>query len=186
MAEPGDPSVRLVGDKGAASAEAASYRTLLLSLIVKLHGVPPRDAEDVLQNAYGKFLRSLDSNRVKHVKGFLKKAAECESIDYHRKRVVEARAIQSFTFNQSVEGTVEIYPEGGMDAMIDFRKVLKVSKGRCREIFLRVILGKTFAECAEGMGVPRGTIGTTFARCVEKARRLLVTGWEKAKNSDAN
>lgn len=161
------------GDNEAMALLVGRYRRLIFSLIQKVHGVPSADAEDVFQDVCQRFVRYRP--RLERVRPLLASMAEHASLDYHRRRRAEQAAMSTFAAERQRGGAAyAARSEDAAIARLDARRILGVTRGRCLDLIARIVLcGTTHTEYAAETGTPRGTIGTTLARCLDKARHRL-------------
>ncbi len=149
----------------------ARYRRMLIARIQGIHGVPAQDTGDVLQDVAFRLLRQRQG--IQYGPRFLSILADAASCDYHRRRIAQARAFGAFAREHAHSAsTADV--ENAAAQRIDMQRALALAKGRCYKLLTTVLLDRTsHSEYATAMGVPRGSIGPTIARCLDKLRRHL-------------
>lgn len=158
------------GDAGAWSELLGEYERLVFS-IPRRYGLDREDSADIAQLVFTELLQSLDSLREdERLAGWLATVARRQSW-----RVMERR---------KREGAVADVPErvDDSDPAETWTRVEWLYDGllgldeRCRELLIILYLSgedPSYAEVAQRLGRPVGSIGPTRGRCLERLRGIL-------------
>ncbi|GLZ29028.1 RNA polymerase sigma factor [Lentzea sp. NBRC 105346] len=181
-------SVVVSDDNGALLAAAARghqaswnelvrrYNSLLWS-IARSFRLSTQDASDVVQNTWLRLVENLDRIRdPERLGAWLGTAARRECLQHLRRNARHTKDVPA-------EGLAELADEGpGVDASLlleerDAELWLAVSKlsDRCAQL-LRVLMASpppSYADVAEILGMPVGSIGPNRIRCLEHLRKLV-------------
>ncbi|WP_308257929.1 RNA polymerase sigma factor [Pseudonocardia lacus] len=164
------------GDKDAWDAIVRSFSGLVWT-VGSGHRLGPADTAEVLQTTWLRLLENLDRIREpERLGGWLATTARRESL-----RMLRLRGRELPTDDEHVFAREPAPGPSPEEAVLDrdrdrglWRAFSKLPE-RCRMLLhLVIVLRPPYAEVAETMGVPVGSIGPTRARCLERLRRLLV------------
>ena len=143
---------------------AASWRRLYRSLV--LITTSPADAEDVLQEAFGKAARSWeDVSRMSSPEAWVRRVAVNAAMDLHRRA---KRQHAAYT-------RLEPAPEQRDDLSLDVMQALsRLPLDERQVVVLHHLLGMPVADIAVEVGRPSGTVKAQLVR----GRRRLATELE--------
>lgn len=171
--------------------EAAAWEELvgrhagLVWTIARRSGLAPEEAEDVFQTAFVLAWRNLGLlDRPAAVAGWIATIARREAWRARRKRA--ARAERETPAEDAVDAPADRPLPDEELARLERRALLERAVGRldrkCRELLEALFLEEpppAYAEVAERLGMPIGSLGPTRGRCLGKLRRILERmGWE--------
>jgi RNA polymerase sigma factor (sigma-70 family) len=170
------------GDKDAWDAIVHDFSGLVWS-VAGGHRLGPADSAEVVQTTWLRLLEHLDRIREpERLGGWLATTARRESLRMLRLRGRELPTDEESSFvREPAPGPT---PE---EAVLDRDRDRRLWRAfhrlpeRCRRLLhLVVVVAPPYAEVAEILGIPVGSIGPTRARCLERLRRLLVDGDDPA------
>ena len=160
------------GDAAAWRAVIDRYRSLIFSVPLRM-GLPVADAEDVFQNVSLKLCLHLDALRdADRLPAWLASIARQESLHLLRRRPTE-----------SLDATRELaQDDDSADALLKEERLLALQRGLaalaedCRRL-LELLYGPEpvpYADVAQRLGMPLGSIGPRRARCLERLKKTLM------------
>lgn len=162
------------GDRAAWDRLVAGFGRLVWS-IAAAHRLGPADCAEVSQTTWLRLVENLDRiSRPERLGGWLATTARRESL-----RLLKLRGREVLTEDESRldPGADAPTPESvTLDRDRDRRlwRAFAALPENCR-VLLRmvVVVAPPYAEVAEALDMPIGSIGPTRARCLERLRRLL-------------
>lgn len=167
------------GDKAAWDELVASFGRLVWS-IATAHRLSPADAAEVSQTTWLRLVENLDRiKQPERLGGWLATTARHESLRQLRLRGREyptddeSRLEAPMGFGSVDAPTPESHT---LDADRDRRlwRAFAALPESCRVLLhVVVVVGPPYAEVADALDMPIGSIGPTRARCLERLRRLL-------------
>jgi RNA polymerase sigma factor (sigma-70 family) len=165
------------GDRGAWEAIVEDFSGLLWS-VCRGYRLEQSDAAEVVQTTWLRLLENIDGIREpERLGGWLATTARREALRLHRLHGRELTTDDETRFDQ---GPLDAVLDPALAALLDDRdrRLWRAFGGlpeRCRRLLrLLVVVAPSYAEVAETMDMPIGSIGPTRARCLQRLRRLLV------------
>lgn len=165
------------GDKTAWNLLVDRFSRMLWNIAIG-HRLGPADAAEVVQTTWMRLLEHLDRiTYPERLGGWLATTARRESLRLLRLRARESLRGDESALESGVEADTFASPE--MIALGRERdRLLWVAFARLSEscqslLRLVVVVAPTYAEVAQALDMPIGSIGPTRARCLERLRRLL-------------
>lgn len=165
----------LSGDAAAWDALIARYEGLIYSLLLRM-GLGAGDAEDVFQDVCVLLLRHLGELRdTSRLAGWLIATTKREA---WRRRRRGASAPASLDEAPEMAGG-GVSPEQAAIALEEqrlVREALDRLPERCRRLLTLLYVDDppaTYAEAAERLGIPLGSVGPTRARCLQRLEKVL-------------
>ncbi len=172
------------GDATAWQQLVARYERLVYSIPLRM-GLDREEAADVFQLTFSALIHSLDAIRDESkLGGWLATVARRQSWAVLRRRKTEvsfadvappedpallderARTLGMTDANQIQSWELSLWLDQGLARLSD----------KCRELLTALYLDvsePSYAELAERLGMPVGSIGPTRARCLERLRQIL-------------
>lgn len=144
--------------------------------IVRSFGLNDMDASDAQAAVWLRLLTRIDTIREpERLAGWLRTTARHEAL-----AVIRKRARTDATDPENFESALAATPDPAESVVINddvrqLREALTLLDAKCQQL-LRLLYGEpllSFAEIAEVLGRPIGSIGPTRARCLEKLKRLM-------------
>jgi len=166
------------GDRDAAE-ELVNTLSGMVVRTVRNAGVMPSAVEDVAATTWLKLFENVDRvSEPKAVAGWLRTTAHNESMQWHRKQKRAGPAIDSVGFDLPVD---EVGFELLENRAIDQARITAVQavfdslSDRCRTILALKSQTPRLSnkQVATELGVPLGSVGPTYSRCLAKLRVLL-------------
>lgn len=162
------------GDKAAWDELVASFGRLVWS-IATAHRLSPADAAEVSQTTWLRLVENLDRiKQPERLGGWLATTARHESLRQLRLRGREYPTDDESRLEPDLDAST---PESHtLDADRDRRlwRAFAALPENCRVLLhVVVVVGPPYAEVADALDMPIGSIGPTRARCLERLRRLL-------------
>lgn len=162
------------GDRAAWDALVTGFGRLVWS-IAAAHRLGPADSAEVSQTTWLRLVENLDRiSQPERLGGWLATTARRESL-----RLLRLRGREVLTEDESrlePDGDAPTPESVALDRDRDHRlwRAFAELPEKCR-ILLRlvVVVAPPYAEVAEALDMPVGSIGPTRARCLERLRRLL-------------
>lgn len=158
----------LAGDETAWSELVDRYSRLVYSVPAR-HGLPRESCEDVFQSVWALVVRHLEKLRdVQTLPAWLITTTQRETWRVGRKAAREG--------GLSPDAGELTWSDPEEAAMLEDRQRLRAALAeldtRCRDLLLAVFAESvgSYDEVGERLGMPRGSIGPTRARCLEKLR----------------
>ena len=165
------------GDRGAWEAIVEDFSGLLWS-VCRGYRLEQSDAAEVVQTTWLRLLENIDGIREpERLGGWLATTARREALRLHRLHGRELTTDDETRFDQ---GPLDAVLDPALAALLDDRdrRLWRAFGGlpeRCRRLLrLLVVVAPSYAEVAETMDMPIGSIGPTRARCLQRLRRLMV------------
>nr|NQU89526.1 sigma-70 family RNA polymerase sigma factor [Bacteroidota bacterium] len=163
------------GDQGAFSVLVERYNQTVAATVIGMLG-PGEDAEDVGQNVFIRFYRSMNDFRGEAALGtYLTRIAINLSINELKKR----QRRNSF-FYRSADNQIELEIEDNQNqgSEVDTREVVNKALNTLEPKFrsvvvLRLIQGYSTRETAQILNLPLGTVLSRLARAQDKLREIL-------------
>jgi RNA polymerase sigma factor (sigma-70 family) len=154
------------------------YERLVFSIPLR-YGLSRSDAADVVQLTFTILLQSLDNLQPdSHLAGWLTTVARRHTwrwIERHRREIatenLEIGRSQPIWDGEPDEISLEEW-----ERAVWLREGLEHLDGRCRQLLLLLYFeedGVSYAEIAEQLDIPAGSIGPTRARCLQKLKKIL-------------
>lgn len=165
----------LEGDGRAWEILVRRYRRLVWSIALT-RGLSEDEAEDAFQETWIRVHEALGTLRsVESLTGWIASVARSQVSRAHRGRKRDRRAAEE------LEGRARIAAAGDSaeeaEAFQEVSAAVDRLAGRCRDL-LRMLYGEeaSYDLVVERLGMARGSIGPTRARCLEKLRGLVEEG----------
>ena len=165
------------GDRAAWEVIVENFSGLLWS-VCRSYRLEPSDAAEVVQTTWLRLLENIGGIREpERLGGWLATTARREALRLHRLHGRELSTDDETRFDQDPLVAVV---DPALVALLDDRdrRLWRAFSGlpeRCRRLLrLLVVVAPSYAEVAETMDMPIGSIGPTRARCLQRLRRLLV------------
>jgi RNA polymerase sigma factor (sigma-70 family) len=163
------------GDANAWERLLEHYERLVFSIALG-YGLNPDDAADITQITFTILLQQLDSvpDDV-HLAGWLATVARrhtWRALARQRREVVGADA--DLSENEALGGTAD--PRERTEQMVWIAHGLRLLDERCSQLLFSLYFDDqqpSYAQVAERLRMPLGSIGPTRARCLEQMKRLL-------------
>lgn len=131
-------------------------------------------AEDVVQAAFAKAAQSAGDVRPEAIKSWLHRVAFHEAITWKRRLGVDRKAVQQLG---PITAQASETPEESFirrETVERVRQAMQDLSPRQRQVIrARIYEGKTFAQIADEMDAPLGTVLTHMRRGLEKLREAL-------------
>ena len=171
------------GDADAWNILVDRYQRLIYT-IPRRAGLDEDQAADVFQRTFTRLLENLDRIRQPHsIHAWLVTTARRETLRLIR----EQNATRSLSFLEEPEGIHigealrddNLLPDETLEKLEEqhlIHTALTSMDERCRRLLILLYYRSdqpSYAEIAEILGMPEGSLGPTRARCLEKLRRLL-------------
>lgn len=160
----------------------ATYVLPELDVLLRVaHTLVPRpaDAEDLVQDTLLRAYRSIDSFDGRHPRAWLLTIMRNAQMNRTRRRRPELLDDPAATLNRTIDGSAEVTPESiVVDEMFDSAVVdaLDALPRRFRHVVELVDIDElTYAEAAEAIGVPVGTVMSRLHRARTRIRDELAT-----------
>ena len=164
------------GDKAAWDELVASFGRLVWS-IATAHRLGPADAAEVSQTTWLRLVENLDRiNQPERLGGWLATTARHESLRQLRLRGREYPTDDESRLDPGMDDRTPTPESLTLDSDRDRRlwRAFAALPESCRVLLhLVVVVGPPYAEVADALDMPIGSIGPTRARCLERLRRLL-------------
>ena len=175
----GDLFVQLQAGNRDAAEELVNTLSGMVVRTVRNAGVLPSAVEDVAASTWLKLFEN--SHRVtepKAVAGWLRTTAHNESMQWHRRRKRQAIGVDYDSFDLPID-------EPGYESLENFefdqgrlaavQAALADLSNRCREILAlkTQVPHLSNKQVATELGIPLGSVGPTYSRCLVKLRALL-------------
>jgi len=175
MAQPSDHElVRACreGDESAWSALVERYAALILS-VPRRYGLPAAEVEDVFSEVCVVLVRSLDALRdVQALPRWLVRVTTRATWEVSRRtRRAQGSELPELTGGAAPDSVVEAFEEEHL-----VRGALATISEKCRRLLGLLYFeheSLSYDEIADRMGMPRGSLGPTRQRCLERMRRSL-------------
>lgn len=167
----------LQGDEEAWAELVERYQRLVYSIAMR-HGLAPEEADDVLQGVFIILLDKLDTCRDRErLSAWLTTITRREAwrVASERKRMV-GPAVEDITYRLEDNGPPPEAVIEQIERQDTIRQALDRLGGRCRRLLWHLFYPQeplSYAEIAERLAMPQGSIGPTRARCLEQLRRIL-------------
>lgn len=159
------------GDASAWRQVLDRYERLVYSIPLN-YGLPREDAADICQLTFTALLQGLDAVRDDAGLGsWLATAARRQTW-----RVLDRSRREPRAPGEPPEPATEDDPIGDLDRIIWLHDGLQGLDPRCRELLLALYFDTaepSYAEVADRLGRPVGSIGPTRARCLQRLRAEL-------------
>lgn len=139
--------------------------------IIRFHGVYGAEANDVFQTVWLRFVEHI--SRVENPKAWLATTAKHECYRVGRK-AARTQPMADVPEMEQCDDT-----EAVVDAIVDAERRGAVAEafGRlpdgCQQLLRLLATDLSYDEISEQIGRPKGAIGPTRARCLERLRRLM-------------
>ena len=164
------------GDRAAWDELVASFGRLVWS-IAAAHRLGPADSAEVSQTTWLRLVENLDRiSQPERLGGWLATTARRESLRLLRLRGRELPTDDEARLD-GVPGVTAPTPESvTLDRERDRRlwRAFAALPDNCRVLLhMVVVVGPPYAEVADALEMPIGSIGPTRARCLDRLRRLL-------------
>lgn len=137
----------------------------------------PDSVGDVLQATFSKAIERGHSARAETIKGWLFQVAFREALTIRRRRETcdqAHRRLASLGLRTGEQPEDDLIRKETIAAVR--RAIEKLPADQSRVVWARMSEDKTFAEIAEEMGLPLGTVLTRMRLALQKLRRTLHTG----------
>ena len=163
------------GDANAWERLLGHYERLVFSIALG-YGLSPDDAADIAQITFTILLQQLDTlPEDVHLAGWLATVARrhtWRALARQRREVVGAEA--DLSENEALGGTAD--PRERSELLVWVAHGLRLLDERCSQLLFSLYFDDqqpSYAQVAEQMHMPLGSIGPTRARCLEQMKRLL-------------
>jgi RNA polymerase sigma factor (sigma-70 family) len=167
----------LAGDSEAWAELVERYQRLVYSVAMR-HGLSPEDADDAFQAVFMILLDKLDTCRNQDRLGsWLTTITRREAWRIARQRGARVYA----PGDSALEGlTPSEPPPDSMIEKMEEQQLIRQAMGRlgerCRRLLWHLFYAPehlSYADIAEQLAMPEGSIGPTRARCLKRLRRIL-------------
>jgi RNA polymerase sigma factor (sigma-70 family) len=164
------------GDEAAWGVLVEQFAGLVWS-VVRAHGLFDADANDVFQTVWLRCVEHLARLRdPERLAGWLATTTrhECFRVTRIARR---AQPLADVPLDSDDDASEDRLVERLSDAdeQASFRRALELLPEQCR-VLLRLLLSDpplSYDEISDTLGIPRGSIGPTRQRCLERVRRLV-------------
>ncbi len=167
------------GDKDAWDGLVTSFGRLVWS-IAAAHRLGPADSAEVSQTTWLRLVENLDRiSQPERLGGWLATTARRESLRLLRLRGREFPTDDESRLDLDAVGHAPTPESLTMDRDRDRRlwHAFAALPENCRVLLhMVIVVGPPYAEVAQALDMPIGSIGPTRARCLERLRRLLAAG----------
>lgn len=156
--------------RAAAGGDRASFGELYVRYARLVHGillarVPPRDAEDLVQDVFISALRRINELRtVTAFRGWLAAIARHRAVDYFRERGAAAERAEFQRYAAPAEGTAE--------GLVLLDLIRHLPEAYRETMILRLVEGMTGPEIAEQTGLKPESVRVNLCRGVKMLREL--------------
>lgn len=140
--------------------------------------VPPKEVEDIVQEAYVRACQAEQESPIKSPRSFLFKAVRNLALDH----VKRAETRLSVRYDEDIPGDEGQYPYG-IDPLGEavsheefslFCEAVRVLPAQCRRAFvLKKVYGYSRREIAEHMGISENTVQTQIARGMKASLQFM-------------
>jgi RNA polymerase sigma factor (sigma-70 family) len=162
------------GDRIAWQTLLDRYERLVYSIPLNF-GLSRSDAEDIAQTTFAALLRSLDAiTEADRLGAWLGTVARRQTWRFVEKRRREPPTDDDRLDHLATEDTAIVQAEN----LQWLHQGLAEIDERCRQLLTQLYFSEdppAYAQVAQSLGVPVGSIGPTRARCLEKLRLVLET-----------
>jgi RNA polymerase sigma factor (sigma-70 family) len=164
------------GDETAWDVLVEQFAGLVWS-VVRAHGLFDADAHDVFQTVWLRCVEHLRRLRdPERLAGWLATTTrhECFRVTRIARRAQPVADVPLGSDDDSGEDRL-VERLSDADEQAAFRRALELLPEQCR-VLLRLLLSEpplSYDEISESLGIPRGSIGPTRQRCLERVRRLV-------------
>jgi RNA polymerase sigma factor (sigma-70 family) len=169
-------SLCLRGERKAWESLILRYERLIWA-VARRSGLSEPDCADVFQHTCVKLLEKLDTLRDRRcLAAWLVSTAGRQCREVRRKHKVREVAARRLTAEPPPESSLPHEELAELEEKAMLRAALDRLSPRCRRIVELTFLSRSrrsYAEIAEELGIPEGSIGPTRMRCVEKLRMIL-------------
>lgn len=168
-----------VQGKAGAWAELVRRHAGLVHAIARRSGLGPEDAEEVFQAAFVLAWRNLGLlDRPEAVGGWIATIARREAWRLRRRRAAEVGRTtgDEAAGERPAAGPLPDEALARLERRAVLERALERLDDRCRELVRLLFFEEpppAYAEAAERLGMPIGSLGPTRGRCLEKLRRIL-------------
>ena len=163
----------------AAAADLVTALSGMVVATVRKSGVLPDAVEDVASSVWLKLFEHADRiDNPDAVAGWLRTTAYNQSMQWHRTQKRHGRPTSEGLADQPIEESGFVDLEENDEArgrMSAIREVWPHLNERCKKIVaLKTQVPRlTNKQVANELGVPMGSVGPTYSRCLDKLRALL-------------
>ena len=136
----------------------------------------PIEAEDLVQDSLIRAFRSIDTFDGRHPRAWLLTIVRNTNINRHRRRrpvlLDDPDALETSGLQPVTESVEDTYVAGTFDVAVD-DSLRRLSDDGRQVIELVDLIGYSYAEAAEALGVPVGTVMSRLHRARRKVREDL-------------
>ena len=163
----------IAGDARAWEELVRRYERFVYSIPIR-YGLDESDAADVFQAVFAIVLRKIDSLRdVDRLPSWLARIThrECWRLTKARRHLTRSVDPTSVELAAPEESDVERWERHHL-----LRQALRELGGRCEGLIFALYLDRgepNYDQLADRLGIPRGSLGPTRARCLAKLREIL-------------
>ncbi len=163
----------LRGEEAAWNTLIERYAPLIWGILHRCR-IPQLDAEDLFQNVCVKLYTQLETlQKVERLAGWLAAVTRQEAAGWARRRKALTEVPETLPDDRPSPEEAAILEE----RLFHVRRALASLPEPCHGLLTRLYGENTpsYAELAEELGIPTGSLGPRRARCLEKLRKLLET-----------
>jgi RNA polymerase sigma factor (sigma-70 family) len=160
------------GSQAAWDALVDNFSGLVWS-VIRSHGVYGADANDVFQTVWLRFVEHVD--RVENPKPWLATTArhECFRVSRRAARTQPVAEVPEQETADDADAVVEAIVDASRRGSVA-EAFGQLSEG-CQQLLRLLTTDLSYDEIAEQLGRPKGSIGPTRGRCLERLRALLTS-----------
>lgn len=147
----------------------------LVGAIVRSHGLAGADCEDVSQATWVRLWRNVDQLRnPDRLAEWLSVVARREALRHLAVRQAPTPTDDLLVLEGRAGGAVSAEDEAAArDRLMRLRAAFRSLPPRCQHLLGLLVEERTYAEAAEALGMPAGSVGPVRSRCLDRLRRAL-------------